>query len=115
MDRSDIVSGPHSYLLPIPFGETSAGNELDRRETDQRETDQRAAALMRYIRGDEFQNLVGDTIFRTRELYRSLQKEAKAHWKVWNARAEKHPTCNPCDPRQLPSLDHRVDRLTRRS
>jgi len=48
------------------------------------EADRRSAALMEYIKGDEFRNLVGDTIFRTQELYGMLLKERKSHHKMWN-------------------------------
>jgi len=48
------------------------------------EADRRSAALMDYIKGDEFRNLIGDTIFRTQELYGMLLKERKSHHKMWN-------------------------------
>ena len=38
------------------------------------EADRRAAALMEYMLSDDFKNLVGDTIFRTFELYGLLKK-----------------------------------------
>lgn len=50
------------------------------------EADRRAAALMEYIRSDDFRNLVGDTIFRTLELYGLLKKELNSHKKMWKRR-----------------------------
>lgn len=50
------------------------------------EADRRAAALMDYIKSDDFKNLVGDTIFRTLELYGLLKKELKSHKKMWKRR-----------------------------
>lgn len=50
------------------------------------EADLRAAALMEYIKSDDFKNLVGDTIFRTLELYGMLKKELKSHRKMWKRR-----------------------------
>lgn len=50
------------------------------------EADRRAAALMDYIKSDDFKNLVGDTIFRTLELYGLLKKELKSHRKMWKRR-----------------------------
>jgi len=50
------------------------------------EADRRAAALMEYIKSDDFRNLVGDTIFRTLELYGLLKKELKSHKKMWKRR-----------------------------
>lgn len=38
------------------------------------EAGRRAAALMEYIKSDDFKNLVGDTIFRTLELYGLMKK-----------------------------------------
>jgi hypothetical protein len=51
-----------------------------------RESDRRATALMTYIKSDEFKNLVGDTIFRTHELYEMLKKELLNHRAVWKRR-----------------------------
>jgi hypothetical protein len=50
------------------------------------EADRRAAALMDYIKSDHFKNLVGDTIFRTLELYGLLKKEFAGHKKMWKRR-----------------------------
>jgi hypothetical protein len=50
------------------------------------EADRRAAALMEYVKSDDFKNLVGDTIFRTLELYGLLKKELKSHKKMWKRR-----------------------------
>lgn len=50
------------------------------------EADRRAAALMEYIKSDDFKNLVGDTIFRTLELYGLLKKELTSHKKMWKRR-----------------------------
>jgi hypothetical protein len=50
------------------------------------EADRRAAALMEYIKSDDFKNLVGDTIFRTVELYGLLKKELRTHRKIWKRR-----------------------------
>ena len=51
-----------------------------------KEADLRAAALMNYIKSDDFKNLVGDTIFRTLELYGLLKKELRSHRKTWKRR-----------------------------
>lgn len=51
-----------------------------------READRRAAALFEYVKSDEFRNLVGDTIFRTVELYGLLKKELKSHRRTWKTR-----------------------------
>jgi hypothetical protein len=51
-----------------------------------READRRATTLMEYIKSDAFRNLVGDTIFRTVELYEMLKKESKNHRKIWKKR-----------------------------
>jgi hypothetical protein len=53
-----------------------------------READRRAAVLMEYIKSDEFRNLVGDTVFRTVELYALLKKESQTHRKLWKTRFE---------------------------
>lgn len=53
-----------------------------------READRRAVVLMEYIKSDAFRNLVGDTIFRTVELYEMLKKEAKSHKKIWKQRID---------------------------
>jgi hypothetical protein len=50
------------------------------------EADRRAAAMMEYIKSDDFKNLVGDTIYRTLELYELLKKELKTHKKTWTNR-----------------------------
>jgi hypothetical protein len=50
------------------------------------EANRRANALMEYINGDEFKNLVGDTIVRTLELYGMLKKEVNSHKKSWKRR-----------------------------
>ena len=50
------------------------------------EADRRAAALMEYVKSDDFKNLVGDTIFRTLELYGMLKKELNGHKKTWKRR-----------------------------
>jgi hypothetical protein len=50
------------------------------------EADRRAAAIMEYVKSDDFKNLVGDTIFRTLELYGLLKKELKSHKKMWKRR-----------------------------
>jgi hypothetical protein len=41
---------------------------------------------MEYVKSDAFRNLVGDTIFRTVELYEMLKKEAHSHKKIWKKR-----------------------------
>lgn len=41
---------------------------------------------MEYIKSDDFKNLVGDTIFRTLELYGLLKKEFAGHKKMWKRR-----------------------------
>jgi phosphotransferase system HPr-like phosphotransfer protein len=51
-----------------------------------RVAERRALALMEYIKSDSFKNLVGDTIFRTVEVYEMLKKESKSHKKVWKTR-----------------------------
>ena len=50
------------------------------------EADRRATALMEYVKSDDFKNLVGDTIFRTLELYGMLKKELTSHKKMWKKR-----------------------------
>lgn len=50
------------------------------------EANKRATALMDYVKSDEFKNLVGDTIFRTLELYGLLKKEIHNHKKTWKRR-----------------------------
>ena len=50
------------------------------------EADRRAATLMEYVKSDDFKNLVGDTIFRTLELYGMLKKELNSHKKTWKKR-----------------------------
>lgn len=51
-----------------------------------KEANRRAIALMEYVKSDAFRNLVGDTIFRTAELYEMLKKEAHSHKKIWKKR-----------------------------
>jgi hypothetical protein len=41
---------------------------------------------MEYVKSDDFKNLVGDTIFRTLDLYGLLKKELKSHRKMWKKR-----------------------------
>lgn len=50
------------------------------------EANRRAAILMEYVKSDDFKNLVGDTIFRTLELYGLLKKELRSHKKMWKRR-----------------------------
>lgn len=51
-----------------------------------KEANRRAIVLMEYVKSDAFRNLVGDTIFRTVELYEMLKKEAHSHKKIWKKR-----------------------------
>lgn len=50
------------------------------------EANRRAVRLMEYVKGDDFKNLIGDTIYRTNELYELLKKEVNSHKKIWRAR-----------------------------
>ncbi len=50
------------------------------------EANRRASMLMDYVKSNDFRNLVGDTIFRTLELYGLLKKELNSHKKVWKKR-----------------------------
>ena len=80
-------------LVVHPFGAVHVAgvlrqNLLDVHSTRKsaREANRRATAIMEYIQSDEFKNLVGDTIFRTVELYELLKKEFKSHKKTWRRR-----------------------------
>jgi hypothetical protein len=59
---------------------------LHENRVGRRESDRRAAVLLAYVKGDEFKNLVGDTIFRTVELYELLKKESRHHRTLWKQR-----------------------------
>ena len=53
---------------------------------NQKELEIRAQNLMCFIQSDSFKNSVENTIYRTRELAALLQKEVKAHHKIWESR-----------------------------
>lgn len=80
-------------LIVHPFGAVHVAAVLRQNLVDVhssrvsgREADRRATALMEYVKSDAFRNLVGDTIFRTVELYEMLKKEAHSHRKIWKKR-----------------------------
>ena len=80
-------------LVVHPFGAVHVADVLRRSiienyftHVSAQEANRRALKLMEYIKGDEFKNLIGDTIYRTRELYELLKKEVNTHRKTWKAR-----------------------------
>ena len=83
----------NDVIVVHPFGAVHVAGLLRQSLLDihsnrvgRREADRRAAVLMDYVKSDEFRNLVGDTIFRTVELYGLLKKEVKTHRAIWKAR-----------------------------
>jgi len=80
-------------LVVHPFGAVHVAGvlrqnllEVHSTQISAREANRRATVLMEYVQGDEFKNLVGDTIFRTVELYELLKKEFNSHRKTWKHR-----------------------------
>lgn len=80
-------------LVVHPFGAVHVADVLRRSiievystHISAQEANRRATNLMQYIKGDEFKNLISDTIYRTRELYELLKKEVNTHRKTWKAR-----------------------------
>jgi hypothetical protein len=60
--------------------------EMNALKLNHKELEGRAQDLMDFIKGDGFKNSVENTIYRTRELADSLQKEVKAHHRLWHDR-----------------------------
>lgn len=83
----------NDVIVVHPFGAVHVAGllrqgmlEIHSSRIGRREADRRAAALVDFVKSDEFRNLVGDTIFRTVELYGMLKKEVSAHRRMWKTR-----------------------------